>query len=147
MKRKFIILAAVVGLVSISWGGYQALQWQRMEEMAAFLQENERAELQNLKQLMGQWDDTVRLAEFAPRDQLLGLISRLQEIKRSVEPMFFVCQPMGGTGPIRLGMGMAIGVFLHHMQQSSGNFDHSMLDHSNERIKTGTNNLNTNCGY
>lgn len=147
MKPKHIIFAGIAGLVVISWSGYQALQWQREKEVAALIQETEKSELHNLKQLMRQWDDTVRLAEFAPRDQLVGLVTRLQEIKRLVEVMSFRCAPMGGTGAMRGGMEMGIGAFLHHMQQASGDFDRSMLDYTHARIKVGTDYLRAECGY
>ena len=146
MKHTYIKFTVVVVLVASSWGGYHAIEWQRMRDAEVANVEKERANLEKLHQLMLQWDDIVHLAMYTPRDQLLGPIAKLQEIKRSISPLWFSCGPME-TSSIVHGMDQGIGAFLYHMQQGSGKFDSSNLSRMEERIKYGIENLSKACGY
>lgn len=151
MKRSLLAALGVLLLLAaaggIGWFVYHEHEAQSAAAAAAAAKDREDEQLAKFDDLKRRWDDAIRLAANTPREHLTGPITKLQELRREADAIFFYCDPINGLGTYRAGMDRGIDAFLYHLNHGTGVIEEAGLKWMQERFDVASKALAKACKH
>ena len=148
MTRKLTVVAlglAVFALIGSAIGN-SIFKGEQSKQVQSEFEGRDAEQLAKFADLRARWRDAIRLAASTPREQLVGPIAKLQELRREADQIYLFCDPINGLGTYRAGMDRGIDAILRHMREGRGAFDEAGLDWMQERLGLASKQLAEACG-